>query len=863
MVKTLRAFFLSFTIAALLLFSVIGTTTVYADDGTGTDTTTETETPVPTEEGQATEVVTEVTPVPTEEGQATEVVTEVTPVPTEEGQATEVATEVTPIPTEEGQATEVVTEEAGTTEQDLGQIMEQVPDNTTVTVLNAEGEALPLASQESADAIVENDPIWCPATQTTPTPGLNGCTGSFTNFTDLLAELQKLQADNITPIYQGAGTIFVEQGNYAGSETAIVLDSNDLSNISNSDLTVQGGWNTSTGTTTDTTQFNIPISIGSSSNPWGGSLTINNIGISGVDDQAGLTLYSQNDITLDNVEVTNSQSGAELNAGANVNVKNSKFNNNGSGNIEDPVGKGVDIVSGGSVSLASIEANNNQLFGANVQAVGDVTVSNGFFSSNQGIAYVGGWVYDGYGIQVITTGDIGFDNVTANDNYVFGAHLEGGKVTVTNSSFNETSSDWEEDPIGYGLEVISTDNVNLSNVSANDNQLFGANIQTAGAVTVTDSFFSGNTSYYWWGDKTYYGYGLQIVTNQEVSLVNVTAEENFLFGTHIEASDVAIDTGFFNNNGSGSGLDLTGRGLEIISQYEVALANVNANNNQLFGADIQAGDLVAITQSNFNGHITYVYDYFSHEIASRDGGYGLKVVTGGNIALDNVNANENYLYGTYLEGDDTAIEDSSFTANGSGLITEPTGYGLQVVSTGSVSLYNINSADSVANQLFGADITAVQDVTIVNSFFSGHQTVTFDPCDGLTFYGYGLNVVTAGDIDLNYVAANYNNLWGASLTGNNVIIANSQFNNNVSDSNIFIDDTGLIVNASGYVDIYKSEAKENRLIGATITAGGDVYIELSDFNDNRGFTCSLTGARKEASLTTVMVCRLLRLVLFS
>jgi hypothetical protein len=215
------------------------------------------------------------------------------------------------------------------------------------------------------------------------------------------------------------------------------------------------------------------------------------------------------------------------------------------------------------------------------------------------------------------------------------------------------------------------------------------------------------------------------------------------------------------------------------------------------------------------------------------------VVTLGSIAIEDVTANNNYLYGAYLEGGNTAVEDSFFTANGSGVITEPTGYGLKIVSTGYAILFNINAADSVGNQLFGADITAVRDVTVVNAFFSGHQSVTFTPCLGLTFYGYGLNVVTQGDISLDEVVANYNNLWGASLTGNNVLVSNSQFNNNVSDSNIFIDDTGLLVNASGYVDLYKVEAKENRLIGATITAAGDVYFTDSNFTDNRGFTCSL------------------------
>lgn len=969
MVKTIRVIFLSLTILAFLLFSAVGTTVVYADDGAGTPETETT--PTPDEGG----------PAETEAGDETPA-TDVEQPPDEETQPVEETASEEEPPAIEGEqppAEETQPVEEPAVEETLQTILEQVPDNTTVTVLNSEGEAQPLASQESADAIASAyDPIWCPAGQV-PTPGENGCTQSFSSFDELLSFLQANEGD---AAYQQAGTIYIQQGTYLGGETNIDFNNYAFTQFNNYDLTLQGGWDTTydpdvdgTPTFTTGTEFNVPITIGSSSNPWVGSLTINNISISGVSSQTGLTLYTQGNIELDTVSVTDSQTGAyldaggyvaiedsnfsenkeggaDINAGGHVNILNSNFdhngskrtdgygvrihsgnevnlsnmsasfneifgadvtaegdvyidaslfngnksyqygiindgyglrvvsqgditvdqgavpgegieandnfffgaylegvniyvaqsafNANGSGNVENPIGRGLEVVSTGTVTLISLQANNNQLFGVNVGAVGAVTVTDSIFNSNQGYAYMDGWIYNGYGLQVITDDNIALDGVTANDNYLFGARLEGANVQVTNSFFNENDSDWSEHVIGFGLEVVSTGAVTLSGVEANNNQRFGANIQATGPVTVMDSFFNGNKAYAYSckGDKIYYGYGIQIITDSEVSMVNVEAVGNYLFGAHIEGKDVAIDTANFSNNGSGNGLDLTGYGLEVISLNEVALLSVTANNNQLFGANIQAGDLVAISQSYFNGHIAYYYDYFNPDlILSRDGGYGLRVVTLGLIDLNQVTADGNYLYGAYLEGGTTTVLNSFFTANGSGVITEPTGYGLKIVSTGSVTLENINDADSVGNQLFGADVTAVEDVTILNSFFSGHQSVTFTPCLGLTFYGYGLNVVTQDDIFLNFVTANYNNLWGASLTGNNVSVYNSQFNNNVSDSNIFIDDTGLIVNAGGYVDIFRVEAKENRLIGATITAAGDVFITDSTFTDNRGFTC--------------------------
>lgn len=844
MVKTVRTFFLSFTIVVFVLFSTIGTTAAYADDGTGTETP-----------------VTEPTSNPAE-GQASDPVVEVTPAPTEEVQPA-----ATPLPVEETVVVDPAPEN----------ILEQVPENTTVVVLNSEGAALPLASQESADAIASAyDPIWCPAGQA-PTPGLNGCTASFSSFDELLTFLQ---ANEIDIAYQTAGTIYIQQGDYLGGESQIDFNDYTFNEINKYDLTLQGGWDTTTGTTTATTQFNVPIMIGSSSNPWVGSLTINNLSISDVTGQSGLTLFTQGNIELSNVEVTNSQSGAALtaggdvtvadsnfdnnaNAGATINaggkaeITNTQFNNNGSGQITDPTGSGVNINSGGAVSLASVSANNNQLFGANIQAAGDVVVTNGFFNSNQGYAYVNGWVFNGYGLQVITPANVTLDGVNSNDNTLFGAHLEGAIINVSNSSFSENSSDWSENPTGYGLEIKSTNDINLIGVTANNNQLFGANIESIDEVMIHDSFFNGNKSYTYsnTGEKSYDGYGLRVVTTDNVDLQRIEATGNNLYGAHIETSEVAIDTADFSNNSSGDALNLTGRGLEIISDLDVMLIDVNASNNQLFGADIQAGDTVAITArlrdgvqntSNFNGHLAYYYDYFHPEnILNRDGGYGLRVVAGGLISIEHVVADNNYLYGAYLQGNNTAVQFSSFSDNGSGIITSPTGFGLQVVSTGVVTL---NEVDASRNQLFGADIAATDYVVITHSIFSGHQSVTFTPCDGLTFYGYGLTVVTPSDIFLDFVTANFNNLWGGSLTGNNVTVNNSQFNNNVSDSNVFIDDTGLLVNASGTVDLYRVEAKENRLIGATITAAGNVTIAESNFTDNRGFTCSLNWC-PEGSIT--------------
>jgi hypothetical protein len=263
MVKAIRTFFLAFTILAFLLFSTIGTTTVYADDGSGT-------------ESPETETTTEEAPPADQEEQLP--ADEETPVGEGEQPVEEPVTDVEQPAGEEEPPVEETTEEPSV-EEPVQTILEQVPENTTVTVLNSEGETLPLVSQESADAIASDyDPIWCPAGQV-PTPGENGCTQSFNSFDELLAYLQANEGDTA---YQQAGTIYIQQGDYLGGESEIDFNDYSFSQINNYDLTLQGGWDTtydpaSGDPTFTSTSFNVPIVIGSSANPWIGSLTLNNI----------------------------------------------------------------------------------------------------------------------------------------------------------------------------------------------------------------------------------------------------------------------------------------------------------------------------------------------------------------------------------------------------------------------------------------------------------------------------------------------------------------------------------------------------------------------------------------------------------
>ncbi|MBL8100280.1 MAG: hypothetical protein JNK81_13945, partial [Anaerolineales bacterium] len=101
------------------------------------------------------------------------------PAPTEE--VTEVSepveTQEEAKPPAEGETDSAVESESPT----VAEIIETLPADTTLVVVDENGEALPLASEEAAETIELADPRWCPVGVA---PGGAGCSPVFASFND-------------------------------------------------------------------------------------------------------------------------------------------------------------------------------------------------------------------------------------------------------------------------------------------------------------------------------------------------------------------------------------------------------------------------------------------------------------------------------------------------------------------------------------------------------------------------------------------------------------------------------------------------------------------------------------------------------
>lgn len=675
-----RSFFLSLTIIAVIIFSAFGTTRVYADGDTPTEppptetssgseeTVVETTDPATEEPAEATaapeeptaeEVATEAPAEPTAEATEAPVEATSTEEPTEaEGTATPEPAATESTPTEEAAAPES-TEEAAATEEtaptEEATVLDAVPENTTVTIVDENGQAQPLATEAAAEAVATSDPFWCPAS--VPAGGA-GCTPSFTSFTALVNELSAHPE-----LYSGAGTIYIQQGAYLGGESSIELDPVTLSNISGSDLIVNGGWDPATNLpnpATPSTFSNIPIIIGSSTNPWGGSLTLSNIGMSFANNadptMSGLTLYSTGSITLVNVSVTNAPNdGADLNAGGNVTIVDSKFERNQNTGAKVKSGgavtainssfsnpadarrqdTGLDIENTGAVTLINVLANANRLAGTSINTGGAVDISNSVFSGTKEIQ---GPNFLGYGLQVVTPGTIDMLGVTANDNFLWGANLQaGGAIAIFTSQFNANTTASPGFIDDTGLFITGGSTVDLQDVTASDNRLYGAKIDAVGAVSINIGDFSNNQGIITTGGvTTFHGHGLAITSQSNISLNNVTALNNMLFGAELSSTvgNVNVSNSTFSNTSTGSAANAVGQGLGISTGGSVILANVVLDNNQTFGATIQARDVtlenVTATNNGSDGiAINALCTSVNGGMFSGNAGHGLNLGTSG------------------------------------------------------------------------------------------------------------------------------------------------------------------------------------------------------------------------------------------
>ncbi|HNH26527.1 MAG TPA: right-handed parallel beta-helix repeat-containing protein [Anaerolineales bacterium] len=554
------------------------------------------------------------------------------------------ADDAPPTPTDEVPTETPPVEESSETQETLEQtvpeILEQLPAETEIVVLDENSEPLPLVSNEAANVLVTGDPQWCPAGVTPGTDTLGQCTVAHTSFNDLINDLQTNSAT-----YYGSGTIYVAYdyaANTAGDSSNDIIF--DYGALDLTDLVVQGGWDFTQDKVVGTSTIDLKPGYSLEFWDWGGygtpaTLTLKNLFITNSDglfigDDSDVTTA---DITLENVEVDSTEFGTYIETDGDIEITNSKFNNTANDN-------GLTIYSyGGDVTLEQVLARQNDGDGAYIEADGDITIKNSVFDNNDlsgayidtscgcgtGNVFVQSSTFienNDRGLVVYAIGDITVDSIDAELNEVGGVELDncgifGGSpcfntnlvsitMTGTNTIKNNggTPGSWFIGPASVGLWVTAADNISISGTTVTGNgagDIGGGAFVLAGNgnISISNSTFDDNCTTY----QCDMGFGLFTLNDVgTVTIKNVTADGN--------------------GNGDGSTYNSdTGNGVLIISNGNIFVENSVFNGNCNTGTcSIGAGIQVA-TPGNV---------YFNFVTASNNGtmlGGGANITVGGNV----------------------------------------------------------------------------------------------------------------------------------------------------------------------------------------------------------------------------------------
>jgi hypothetical protein len=593
----------------------------------------------------------------------------------------------------------------------------------------------------------------------------------------------------------------------------------------------------------------------------------------------GLRLDTKGAILLNSLDSSaNTYTNAQLTnnyLAGNVTINKSSFNGSWLGN-------GLDVDSFGVITLSSVYANQNYGGGANLDNSGAgsakaVTITNSFFSSNQGT-----------GLYMRSKGAITLRNAQAFNNSVHEMDFPTGVYTV-------------HDVFGLGGgEDLWTVDVTVDMVGISYNAVLGS-VMANGIIEIRDP--SGETDYTDTADSC----GDLCIAEISGFIFDKTGTWTFALsedstylpvGYYFSTDVLGATTGdeWFGYNGADldntsgtAGVTITNAAFPLYEWGEIIPVR-DFNSNNATGLKIRSYGAVSVTSVLAFGNGQYGVNT-NNEPASgtaapnvnltngryvANGDTGLEVNTRGAITAKNIGSawNSNI-------GNDTAVGNGAhLVSNGLGKaisisnnLSTPTNYipgfensaadGLVIDSKGAVTLTNVTATYNIYGHGVNVDNTGgVGNLTINNIYLSdngndglhvnikgaislnkavseyngglgaylqnntatvGKPGVTINnvlPISGLDYQGFnsndgsGLQVLSIGIISLTNVGANYNVGSGASLQNYNGF-TDIKVNNSMFDGN---GNYGLSTLTRGNISFVKGSASDNSSKGASLEA---------------------------------------------
>ena len=536
---------------------------------------------------------------------------------------------------------------------------------------------------------------------------------------------------------------------------------------------------------------------------------------------------------------------------------------------------GLDVTSGGEIDLYDVMADSNKGAGAVLNGSGGVYINTDHSSHNKFNSN-----HDD-GLDVTSGGDVTLYNVKANNNGADGALLGtsiqpiGGNIYVDTDSSNDVSgSSTFGDDSGNGngsngLEAYSNSSIDLESVEANWNNDQGAILNTTGLVSgasiYVDQDFTVSShpvssfDYNQGHGSVANPAGLQVYGDGDINIWNVDAECNGTSDCLLPSSGFPT-YGMMLDNTSGGSISVddsffgqfdynSGNGIEAFSNGAITLTDVVASNNSGDGAYLNnSSSPTASTITVDNSHIPGGLGF------KNNGVNGLEAYAIGTITLTDVVSSNN-------SGGDGAFLDNCIDPGGSGLCTGSGGVivdqgasdsstfnnnnknGLEVLSTGSISLDGVtadkNGEDgALLNNCYAPTDNCVgvtnNGITVTNSVF-GDSTIGGNHWIGLEAYSNGLISLSDVTADLNVLGSgaalenDQGDLTHGTGTTEGITISASTFGESPTTGNGY---DGLNAYSNGVISLSGVTADYNANSGAELRSAADISVDPSSFNNN-------------------------------
>ncbi len=476
---------------------------------------------------------------------------------------------------------------------------------------------------------------------------------------------------------------------------------------------------------------------------------------------------------------------------------------------------GLFAYSNGQINLNNVTAELNANIGAEVDNHTGATTSLPVYLTGSSTFNSNGQD----GLDIYSNGAINGNNLTADSNPGYGALLDNcnGTTCTTPSvkpvlltgvnTFNANTLN--------GLKISSRGLITASNLTANSNKSTGAQLDntqgTAGVTLTGTNIFSANT-----------GDGLYLTSKGAILLYSIVADTNTAFGAEVynytaslTPSVTLAGTNEFKLNGS--------EGLAVSSRGIISVRNITASLNSSVGANLNntasgAGSPQSVILSGVNAFYA-------------NGSYGLEVNSDGAIAVNNLTADGN---GTSSADDGVDLYNLGATAapitvGGTNVFDGNLGRGLIALSNGTITIHSViatenggNTGVFLSNTGSGTSGVVVSGINVFNE-----NAAT------------GLEINTSGAVSLSNVTANGskgNGSTGVSVTDNGAGEAVT-----VSGTNMFLGDAlyGLFIQSQGLVSIAKTSADHNGSVGLAVNTTGSIKVDCGSFVENASMGADL------------------------